>query len=118
DSSTSSLPTIAEARVRAFLRMLRVKEGTEGEKGYETLFGGASFIKDYGKGWETHPQIKITKGKYTSSAAGAYQIMGYTWDDKTMEKLRSQYSIESFDPESQDRFAVAILKHKRTTPLP
>jgi hypothetical protein len=50
---------IQEARIRAFLRMLRDGEGTISEPGYETLFGGESFIKDYGKDWSDHPNIKI-----------------------------------------------------------
>ncbi|MDI6458424.1 hypothetical protein QL185_02470 [Cronobacter malonaticus] len=58
-----SIKTISleEARVRAFLRMIRNCEGTEGEDGYERLFGGESFIKDYRKTFDTHPQIKVKK---------------------------------------------------------
>lgn len=105
---------IAELRVRAFLRMIRVGEGTVGEKGYETLFGGKSFIKDYKKDWKDHPHIKITSGGYTSSAAGAYQVMGYTWDDKTMKKIRKKHLqvMPDFSPRSQDYFCLALLKYK------
>ncbi|SQI26948.1 Uncharacterised protein [Salmonella enterica subsp. arizonae] len=43
------------------MRMIRVCEGTTGEQGYERLFGGESFIRDYHKNFRTHPQIKITR---------------------------------------------------------
>jgi muramidase (phage lysozyme) len=110
--------TIEEARVRAFMRMIRVCEGTTGEQGYERLFGGESFIKDYHKTFATHPQIKITRtnkktGKvYISSAAGAYQVMGYTWEDRSTAFWRGQYGITDFSPESQDLLCVVILKEK------
>ena len=110
----------AEARVRAFMRMLRVKEGTEGEKGYKTLFTHAQF-SDMSK----HPQEVITAGKYSSSAAGAYQIMTDTWKNLTGYYLDSnkkwyyseksdytkKYNITSFDQESQDKFCLVIMKH-------
>jgi len=110
--------TIEEARVRAFMRMIRVCEGTTGEQGYERLFGGESFIKDYHKTFATHPQIKITRankktGKvYISSAAGAYQVMGYTWKDRSTAFWREKYGIADFSPESQDLLCVVILKEK------
>ncbi|MES0320016.1 glycoside hydrolase family 104 protein [Citrobacter sedlakii] len=110
--------TLEEARVRAFMRMIRVCEGTTGEQGYERLFGGESFIRDYHKTFSTHPQIKITRvnkktGKiYISSAAGAYQVMGYTWDDRSTTFWRKKYGIADFSPESQDLLCVVILKEK------
>ncbi|MCQ4317981.1 glycoside hydrolase family 104 protein [Stutzerimonas zhaodongensis] len=103
---------LGELRVRAFLRMVRVGEGTEGDTGYEKLFGGSSFIRDYGKTFSDHPQIKIKKSGYTSSAAGAYQVMGYTWTDKSVMKFRNRLNIHDFTPESQDKFCVALLKFK------
>ncbi|HHA1936155.1 TPA: glycoside hydrolase family 104 protein [Enterobacter ludwigii] len=114
----NSIPSLQEARVRAFMRMIRVCEGTTGEQGYERLFGGESFIKDYHKTFVTHPQIKITRtnkknGKtYISSAAGAYQVMGYTWDDPSTVFWRKKYGISNFTPESQDLLCVVFLKEK------
>ncbi|TDN70785.1 muramidase (phage lysozyme) [Paraburkholderia sp. BL10I2N1] len=110
--------TIEEARVRAFLRMIRVGEGTETPAGYERLFGGQSFIKDYGRDFSDHPRILITrtnsKGKtLRSSAAGAYQIMGYNWGDPAYVIYRKQYGIADFTPVSQDRYCVILLKYKR-----
>ncbi|MNZ85876.1 hypothetical protein D3C78_1046820 [compost metagenome] len=101
-----------EIRVRAFLRMIRVGEGTVGSSGYEKLFGGSSFIKDHGKTFDDHPQIKINKSGYTSSAAGAYQVMGYTWSDTSVIKIRKKLGIRDFTPLSQDKLCVALLKFK------
>jgi len=100
-----------EARVRAFMRMLRVKEGTEGEKGYTMLFAKKDFIRDYGKDRSTHPEIVVSANGYSSSAAGAYQIMADTYNDKGFTKNRNNYNINSFDQESQDKLCVTILKH-------
>ncbi|WP_407904215.1 hypothetical protein [Escherichia coli] len=105
--------TLDEARVRAFMRMIRVGEGTVGEVGYETLFGKQSFIKDYHKDFSDHPNIIITRGTLKSSAAGAYQVMGYTWNDPNMLSYRKKYGIVDFSPKSQDEFCVLILKYKR-----
>lgn len=113
DAIKVSTLSLEEARVRAFMRMLRVGEGTVGETGYETLFGGQSFIKDYHKDFSNHPQISITRGNLTSSAAGAYQIMGYTWNDPKMISHRAQACIVDFTPKSQDEFCVLIFKYKR-----
>ncbi|AUT64247.1 glycoside hydrolase family 24 protein [Paraburkholderia terrae] len=110
--------TLEEARVRAFLRMIRVGEGTESPIGYERLFGGQSFIKDYSRDFSDHPRILITrtnsKGKtLRSTAAGAYQVMGYNWDDPAFVAYRRQYKISDFTPISQDRYCVILLKYKR-----
>ncbi|MGJ0193351.1 glycoside hydrolase family 24 protein [Pantoea sp. RRHST58] len=113
DAIKFSALSLAEARVRAFMRMLRVREGTVGESGYETLFGGQSFISDYHKNFSNHPQISITRGNLTSSAAGAYQVMGYTWSDPTMVSRRADRDITDFTPKSQDEFCVLIFKYKR-----
>lgn len=118
DAIKFSALSLEEARVRAFMRMIRVCEGTTGEDGYEKLFGGESFIKDYHRTFSTHPQIKIKRtnkksGKtYISSAAGAYQVMGYTWDDPSTIDWRKKYDILNFSPSSQDLLCVAILKEK------
>ncbi|MCP1300740.1 peptidoglycan DD-metalloendopeptidase family protein [Chryseobacterium sp. S0630] len=109
-----------EARVRAFIRMLRVKEGTDTERGYTTQYSGKQF-SDLSK----HPEEVITSGKYSSSAAGAYQIMTDTWKNLTghyqdknknwnySEKLdySKKYNITSFNQESQDKFCLVIMKH-------
>lgn len=100
--------------MRAFLRMIRIGEGTQRQRGYETLFGGSSFVKDYGRDFSDHPRIKIRRGGYVSSAAGAYQVMGYTWDDPSQAALRTRYEISNFSPVSQDRYGVILLRYKRS----
>lgn len=105
--------SIKELRVRAFMRMLRVGEGTVGDEGYEKLFGGRSFITYYGKTYSDHPRIPRPFGERTSTAAGAYQVMGYTWDDSGMIAKRKQYGINSFSKRDQDIFAVILLKYAR-----
>ncbi|WP_262764593.1 glycoside hydrolase family 24 protein [Enterobacter quasiroggenkampii] len=117
DALKFSALSLEEARVRAFMRMLRVGEGTVGEAGYETLFGGQSFIRHYHKDFSNHPQISITRGNLTSSAAGAYQVMGYTWNDPKMTSIRANKGITDFTPESQDKFCVLIFKYKRKRSL-
>jgi muramidase (phage lysozyme) len=118
DSLKSSRITLPEARVRAFMRLIRVCEGTTGEGGYERLFGGESFIKDYHKTFADHPRIKIVRknkktGKvYPSTAAGAYQVMGYTWDDVATKFWREKYNILDFSPSSQYLLCVVLLKEK------
>ncbi len=111
-----------EARVRAFMRMLRVKEGTDTEKGYTTQYSKKQF-SDFSE----HPQEVVTdsKGRHSSSAAGAYQIMTDTWknlkgyyQDKNKKWIYSEkldyakkYNISSFDQESQDKFCLVIMKY-------
>lgn len=132
-----------EARVRAYMRMLRVGEGTgeiiksqklnkttkkyeiiyiphDFEEGYTKLFGGENFTKPpHSKSFSSHPNIKVlwyTKKngeKVYSSAAGAYQVMGYTWNDKNMINQRKTYNIKDFSPEGQDKFCIVLFKHKR-----
>ncbi|UWY29428.1 DUF4280 domain-containing protein [Flavobacterium sp. TR2] len=115
-----------EARVRAFIRMLRVKEGTRGIKGYTMLVGNSDFVKDYHKDMSTHPNIEIRiNNTLSSTAAGAYQILydtykglnGYYKDDQKVwhyvekNNLAKLYNISNFNQESQDKYCVAILKH-------
>ncbi|MEP7095348.1 MAG: hypothetical protein ABI793_14900 [Flavobacterium sp.] len=131
-----------EARVRAFMRMLRVGEATgeliksydkkqkevvyvshDFQQGYSTAFGGNK-ISDL----STHPM----KNYGGSSAAGAYQIMGYTyawlggskleWTGtyfkvldiyETEHDYRKNYNIKDYQPESQDKLCLIIMKHKQ-----
>ncbi len=98
-----------EARVRAFMRVLRVGEGTVGESGYSKNFGGKDFIKDYNKDYKTHPRVSIPYGNTSSNAAGAYQFLGIVYDD--LKKRFPQYNIPDFGPESQDKLCLIVLKH-------
>lgn len=99
--------------VLAFVSMLKVGEGTTGEHGYSLLFGGDRFagadgVLDTFDDFADHPRKSVTrtmKGKtYTSTAAGAYQIIVKTWDG-----LVAQWGFKDFSPTSQDRAAVALI---------
>lgn len=92
-----------ERNVRAFLHVIRHGEGTEGEEGYRMMFGGGLFA-----GFQDHPRIlntRMTKhGPLSSTAAGAYQFLGRTWDG-----LVKQYHFPDFSPPCQDEGAVALI---------
>ncbi|MFH6955936.1 glycoside hydrolase family 104 protein [Flavobacterium aquidurense] len=102
----------AEARVRAFMRMLRVKEDTVGDSGYEKNVGGKSFIKDYEKDWSTHPKVSIYIKRIdaSSNAAGAYQFMGKTYDE-IIKNYGKRYKITDFSKEAQDKLCLVLMKH-------
>lgn len=87
---------VAHPNVRALLRVIRRGEGTADEAGYRRLFGGQLF-----EGFADHPRIKVTKGKYTSTAAGAYQFLSSTWDETARVM-----GLGSFSPANQDKGAV------------
>ena len=78
--------------VQAILRVIRAGEGTSGDIGYRTLFGGGTFSS-----FADHPRQKITKGSYTSTAAGAYQFLSSTWDE-----TKRIMNLPDFSPRSQD----------------
>ncbi|HEX8014873.1 MAG TPA: hypothetical protein VF465_06535, partial [Flavobacterium sp.] len=128
-----------EARVRAFMRMLRVGEGT-GEliKSYdynkkEIIYIAHDFQKAYTTAYNNHqipdlstlPQL-IYDGD--SSAAGAYQVMRYVWWEisgfEVVNKRKTGKYIEDFDilkkhnisnynAESQDKICLLIIKKQR-----
>lgn len=88
--------------VLAFLKTIRIGEGTSGENGYRTLFGGGEFTS-----YADHPNIKITKNGYTSTAAGAYQILYSTWLE-----CKRNLKLDDFSPLNQDRSAIYLIKQK------
>lgn len=130
-----------EAKVRAFMRMIKVGEGTgelikyfdkgtikyksqDPERGYNIIFNGVPFT-DMSK----HPEKVVKK----SSAAGAYQITQATWWWTNGEVLKEEseniyvksgkrnddkdyvknHNIKGFDKESQDMLCVVIMKYKQ-----
>jgi lysozyme len=99
---TSVSSAVSDPNVQAFLAMIRRGEGTTGANGYRTLFGGGLF-NDYSK----HPDIAVTRGSLTSTAAGAYQILYGTWLE-----ISAAYSLPDFSPASQDVAAVALIKRR------
>lgn len=85
--------------VQAFLRVIRRGEGTGDPGGYTRLFGGAQFAS-----MEDHPRQVVTAGRYTSSAAGAYQFITSTWD-----QTKKVMGLPDFRPHSQDLGAVGLI---------
>jgi muramidase (phage lysozyme) len=89
--------------VQAVLRMIRVAEGTAGENGYRTLFGGGLFDS-----YADHPRQRITRRmggtQITSTAAGAYQFLASTWDE-TARAMK----LTSFSPGNQELGALGRL---------
>lgn len=137
---------ICEEKIRAFMRMIRVAEGTgeyyKGTKearnpqlGYTTWFTGTG--KNFSD-LSTHPQtINCNKSGLCSSAAGAYQIMGWKFDElngyliqehngtyKTVKPLvydedsdlAKKYNAKGFSEISQDRLCLIILTKKNIIP--
>jgi len=92
------------SNVIAFLRAIRLGEGTSDEAGYYRVVGGGTFTDD-----SRHPNVRVYIQRYRvhSSAAGAYQIIRPTWDG-----LVRQYGFENFSPECQDEAAVALIAEK------
>jgi hypothetical protein len=87
-----------------------------------------SFIKDYGKDYSTHPRVLVKSAN--STAAGAYQILGWVYDqlngyviDKKTHKKTGEYqekrdyvkkhNLPDFSALSQDRLCLILLKYYR-----
>jgi muramidase (phage lysozyme) len=94
---------LEHGNVQAFLRMLRVGEGTTDEDGYRRHFGG-----ELAPDLTRHPRRAITKmvngAPITSTACGAYQFLSRTWDD-----CQGALKLPDFGPESQDLAAVFLI---------
>jgi muramidase (phage lysozyme) len=91
--------------VRAFLKAIRLGEGTDdGDAGFYRIVGGQMFTDD-----SVHPRVKVWIPRYSvySTAAGAYQIIWPTW-----QGLCRQYGFTDFTPETQDEAAVALIAEK------
>lgn len=92
---------LENVNVWAFLKAIRLGEGTSDDAGYYRIVGGGSFTDD-----SQHPRIKVHIEKYDvySTAAGAYQIIWPTW-----KNLQMRYGFPDFSPECQDEAAVALI---------
>ncbi|WP_191240013.1 glycoside hydrolase family 24 protein [Pandoraea pnomenusa] len=99
---TSVTSAIADPNAQAFLTLIRTGEGTLGDVGYRTLFGGGTF-----NSFADHPNIRVTRGSLTSTAAGAYQILYGTWLE-----MKAAYDLPDFSPASQDIAAIGLIKRR------
>ena len=100
----------ARERVKAFMTMLRVGEGTLNDIGYETIVG-FTYFKDYGKDFSDHPNI--LNRELNSTAAGAYQITMLNWKDSNFVNWRKKNELTDFSPVSQDKYCIYLLRNKR-----
>jgi lysozyme len=95
-----------QKNIAAFLKMIRVSEGTAGENGYRTLVGGGLFSD-----FTDHPRRLVTiisNGRsITSSAAGAYQMLSRTWAG-----VKGRLMLTDFSPSSQDRAAIELIRQR------
>lgn len=91
--------------VVAFLRAIRLGEGTSDDAGYYRIVGGGTFTDD-----SAHPNVKVYIERYKvySTAAGAFQIIRGTWNG-----LVKQYGFVDFSPDNQDLAAVALIVEKK-----
>lgn len=101
---------LTSGNVKAFLQTIRWCEGTTGEAGYCTMFGGKLFDS-----FADHPRIAHKSKWGWTSAAGAYQFMvaipGRTKVDTWTECVRA-LDLPDFSPASQDLAAVYLI-HRR-----
>jgi muramidase (phage lysozyme) len=86
------------SNARAFLGMISACEGA----GYQTLYGGGTFDS-----FADHPRKAVTAGGYTSTAAGAYQILSKTWD-----AFVKANGTHLFYPEDQDACALWLIRNR------
>ncbi len=77
---------------RGLAAIIRHAEGTTGDKGYRTMYGGGTFDS-----FDRHPDTLVTKGGYTSSASGAYQFLTPTWNE-----AKKITGVSDFSPTSQE----------------
>lgn len=110
----------ASKNLQAFIEMLRLGEGTQGDEGFRTMFGGGKFDS-----FADHPRVKVTRpfGKpkpsliiggspqretITSTAAGAGQFLERTWDG-----LVREYGFTDFSPKNQMLGIVALIAGRK-----
>ena len=87
----------------ALSSVIRTVEGTLGDKGYTTRFGGYQFSD-----LSAHPNIAApTPWGTKSEAAGAYQFMKPTWDE-----AKAALGLKDFSVDSQERAGQFLTKRR------
>ncbi|MFN3361422.1 MAG: peptidoglycan-binding protein [Pseudanabaenaceae cyanobacterium] len=89
-------------QISAFLKMIRVPEGTASPDGYRTMFTGKLF-----NDFSDHPRELQCSNGLCSDAAGAYQFLSTTWDD-----VAKDLKLPDFSPQSQDLGAIELIRRR------
>ena len=108
---------------QAFLDMLAFSEGTSTSpitkhNGYDVIVTGADRKPEIFTDFSDHPFNKGRKSKainsrgLTSNASGRYQFMLKDW-----EHYRKQLGLKDFGPESQDLWALQLIRERGALPL-
>jgi muramidase (phage lysozyme) len=97
------LSLLDDPNVKAFFAVIRAGEGTSDSGGYSRHYGGTSFDS-----FADHPRIAITAGRWTSTAAGAYQHLARTWDE-----CADALGLEDFSPKNQDLAALFLIDRRK-----
>ena len=108
---------------RAFLDMLAVSEGTSTSpitkrNGYDVIVTGADKKPEIFSDFSDHPfnagrKSKVINSKgLTSNASGRYQFMLRDW-----HHYRDQLGLKDFGPESQDLWAIQLIRERGALPL-
>lgn len=107
---------------KAFLDMLAFSEGTCAKKhtltrcdGYDVIVTGADGPEIF-TDFSEHPFVgrnpKYISGKLYSTASGRYQFMRKDW-----EHYRDALSLQDFGPQSQDAWALQLIRERGALPL-
>lgn len=108
---------------RAFLDMLAVSEGTSTSpatknRGYDVIVTGIDKKPEVFTDYSNHPFDLGRKSKVinsrglTSNASGRYQFMLKDW-----HHYRAQLNLLNFGPESQDLWALQLIRERGALPL-
>lgn len=108
---------------KAFLDMISVSEGTSTSpatknRGYDVIVTGVDGKAEVFTSYADHPfnsgrPSKVINNRgLTSNASGRYQFMLRDW-----KHYRDQLSLPDFSPESQDLWAIQLIRERRALPL-
>ncbi len=93
---------LANPNMRAFLRVIRAGESSQGDEAYRMIVGGGFFDS-----FDDHPRrlVHIKSLGVDSTAAGCYQFLSRTWDGCV-----KALSLPDFSPPVQDIAAVYLIR--------
>lgn len=105
--------------LRAVLDTISVTEGTSTHRltknrGYDVIVTGMDKVPEVFTDYSDHPFAKGRHGKVfnkagqRSTASGRYQFLVKDWNH-----YRAQLKLVDFGPESQDKWAVQLIKERR-----